>query len=440
MRKIVVRYTILLALVVLANPYFGVAQRIYRTEFSVYDTRSDALSADHSHTERYINFTPKTIEAVGKVEVVGKVVNMPTAWSDYNVYLHLQNTIKAYDLVVNEQLVASVEDAYTPADFLLSPYLRQGDNEILLLLRRSEAIELNEGSHSNLVEQFHGSYLFAQHRRHIYDYEAKIEQQGKNLQLSLDVIARNDFNYEENVQIGYDIYAPDGKLIDYAVRDFTVAGRSTDTLRINTLLGEESRFLWSSASPKLYRLTLYTKRDGKPREYHSFQLGAGSTTFADGRLLRNGKPIEIKSVKYNARTTYAEALAEIKALRSRGFNTLLPDSPQPKWFYDICDALGVYVVERANINPTSESENRKVGGTPSNNPTLVGEYLARVKAMYYRTRNHSCIIAYALGGDKAGNGYNMYKAYEWLKSVEKRKAVICPSADGEWNSDLERIE
>ena len=42
----------------------------------------------------------------------------------------------------------------------------------------------------------------------------------------------------------------------------------------------------------------------------------------------------------------------------------------------------------------------------------------------------------ALGGDEAGNGYNMYKAYQWLKSVEKERAVICTSADGEWNSDL----
>jgi beta-galactosidase len=30
----------------------------------------------------------------------------------------------------------------------------------------------------------------------------------------------------------------------------------------------------------------------------------------------------------------------------------------------------------------------------------------------------------------------MYKAYEWLKSVEKSRPVICADADGEWNSDL----
>ena len=418
------------------------AQQVFRSEFSVFDLRESAIKNDHSATERHIRFAPKSIEAVDKVEIVGQTVDMPTAWSDYNVYLHLQNTIKAYDLVVNEQLVASVEDSYTPADFLLSPYLRQGANEILLLLRRSECIELQDGSKSNLVDQFRGSYLFAQHRKHIYDYDARIVQteNGKGLALELDIAVRNDFNFEEPVLVGYDIYSPENKLIDYAVREFPVAGRSIDTLRIRTSLGEESRFLWSNANPKLYRLTLYTKRDGKPREYVSFRLGAGRTTFADGKILRNGKALEIKSARYNARTTYSEVLAEIKALKAKGINTLLPDNPQPKWFYDICDNLGVYVIERANINPVTEPQNRKIGGTPSNNPLLAGEYLTRVKTMYYRTRNHSCIIAYALGGDQAGNGYNMYKAYKWLKGVEKERAVICTSADGEWNSDLDKLE
>ena len=428
---------VIFALLALCGISVAGAQQLYRTEFSVFDLREGALQNDHSKTERHIRFAPHSIEAVGKVEVVGEVVEMPTAWSDYNVYLHIQNTIKAYDLVVNEQLVASVEDSYTPADFLLSPYLRQGKNEILLLLRRSEYIELNDGSKSNLVEQFHGSYLFAQHRKHIYDYDARIVEGAKGLALELDIAVRNDFNFEEVVQVGYDIYSPENKLIDYAVREFPVAGRSIDTLRINTLLGEESRFLWSASNPKLYRLTLYTKRDGKPREYISFYIGAGSTTFADGKILRNGKALAVKSARYNARTTYEEALAEIKALKAKGINTLLPDNPQAEWFYDICDQVGVYVIERANINPVEESKNRKIGGTPSNNPALVGEYLARVKAMYYRTRNHSCIIAYALGGDDAGNGYNMYKAYQWLKSVEKKRAVICTSADGEWNSDIQ---
>ena len=65
--------------------------------------------------------------------------------------------------------------------------------------------------------------------------------------------------------------------------------RELPDVAITLSLGEQSRFLWSAPNPKLYRLTLYTKRDGKPREYISFRLGAGESTFADGKLKRNGK-------------------------------------------------------------------------------------------------------------------------------------------------------
>ena len=161
------------------------AQQVYRNEFSVFDLREAALKNDHSRTEHHIRFAPKSIEAVGKVEIVGQNVNMPTAWSDYNVYLHIQNTIKAYHLVVNEQLVASVEDAFTPADFLLSPYLRQGNNEILLLIRESDCPELDNTIENKVKERFSSSYIFAQHRRHIFDYEAHIATEGKKLMLAL---------------------------------------------------------------------------------------------------------------------------------------------------------------------------------------------------------------------------------------------------------------
>ena len=414
------------------------AQQIYRSEFSVYDLREAALKNDHSRTERHIVFAPKSIEMVGEVEVLSQTINLPTAWSDFNLYLHLQNVKNGYHIVVNEKLVASVEDPQTPADFHLSPYLRQGDNEILVLSHQSKCAELNKGSQNSSSERFKGSYIFAQHRKHIYDYDARIvpNSNGKGFSLELDIMVRNDFNFEEMVLVGYDIYSPEEKLIDYAVREFQVPGRSIDTLQIRTNLGEDGRFAWSNANPKLYRLTLYTKRDGKPREYIAFHLGAGRTTFADGKILRNGKAITVKSAPYNVTGSYSDTQNQIKALRAKGINTLTPKNPQPEWFYDICDALGMYVIESANINPVDEAQNRKVGGTPSNNPALVEEYLARVKAMYYRTRNHSCIIAYSLGGEQAGNGYNMYKAYQWLKGVEKERAVICTSADGEWNTDL----
>ena len=56
--------------------------------------------------------------------------------------------------------------------------------------------------------------------------------------------------------------------------------------------------------------------------------------------------------------------------------------------------------------------------------------------MYYRSHNHSCVIAYSLGGSDSGNGYNMYKVYEWIKSVEKERPIFYEGAEGEWNTDI----
>jgi beta-galactosidase len=57
--------------------------------------------------------------------------------------------------------------------------------------------------------------------------------------------------------------------------------------------------------------------------------------------------------------------------------------------------------------------------------------------MYRRAQNHVCIIAFKLANDISGNGYNLYKAYELLKSFGNSRAIIYHGADGEWNSDIE---
>lgn len=428
-----------LALLCLASAY---GQRVYRTEFVTYDTRADALAGNRANTVHYLTYAPKPISAsADRIEVVGERIVVPVAWGDYDVYLHIENAIKAYDVVVNGSVLASNEDGTTPADFLISPLLRQGENEIALCLRRADNPELDDDAVGRLTEQFGGSYIFAQYKAHIFDYDVAIryDEKRENALLALDVIARNSFNYSEQINIGYDIYAPDGKLIDYAVREMNVAGHATDTLRVRVNLGAARGFAWGEGRAPLYKLMLFVKRDGKPREYIPFRAGLGATSFDKEGLLRNGKTVKVRSEVYNARATRKEALADIRAMKKRGINTLLPSNPQPAWFYDLCDGLGMYVVERANNNAAQYSADRSEGGTPSNNPALADEYVGRVRSMYYRTRNHSCIVAYALGGERSGNGYNMYKAYEWLKGVERERAVVCPMADGEWNTDLDKI-
>ncbi len=413
------------------------AQQVFRSQFSLYDTRDDSVKRDHSKTVNHMPYAPQFLgDAEGGLKLYSMAVDVPASWNDYNAYLHIENTHMPYDVAVNNSVVYHSDDPDTPRDFFISPYLNQGNNQVVIVLHSAENSPLNKGVTPSKNKLFDGSYLFAQHRASVYDYDTAIVEREGKLHLELDIIAGNDFNYEETINVGYDIYTPEKKLVDYAVREMTIAGRSRDTLKVRIDLGAETRYLWSAAKPQLYRTTLYIKRNGKPFEYLPLAIGAGRTTFEDGKIYRNGKAVTIKDIAYSAAATAAESRKQIAALKAKGYNTLRISNPQSLWFYDLCDELGIYVIEQASINPTEGSDSRAVGGTPSNDPKYVDSYLERVKSMYYRTRNHPCIIAYSLGGDKAGNGYCMYKAYQWLKSVETLRPVICRTADGEWNTDM----
>ena len=395
--------------------------RVYRTEVVPYDARHDAEARNREAGGYWKAFEPEvTIATEGPLHaVLEQEIEIPFAWTDGMVYLHVENPGSAYSLWLNDRQVAEVSDP-----------LMRNDNPARQLDAAAPVVR----------KSFENSYLYYQNKRSIADFEIGLvpDSLGRDFgMLDLKIVTQNAYNYEEPVTVGYDIYSPQGKLLEFNMTEITIPGRSTDTVRFSPFIYHTYKNKWEAESktPPLYKVMLFTRRNGVYKEYMPLKIGFGKTELVDGRIMRLGKELKPVKAGYNAAADRKTTLAELKALKAKGKNTICPDYPQPAWFYELCDSLGLYVIDRANINAPERSGDRTVGGTPSNDPRLVGDYLERVKAMYYRSRNHSCVIAFALGGE-SGNGYNMYKAYEWLKSVEKSRPVICADADGEWNSDL----
>lgn len=416
------------------------AGRIHRTERIPYDTRHDAEARNRAGVEALLAYKPRAVATNGESVIVGQTVEIPFAWTDGETYLHLENVGAAYTLTVGDCTVAEVEDPSTPAEFCLTPYVREGRNALLLTMRRSRTPQLNAPAAPH--EAFENCYLYNQNRRSIRDFEIALvpDSAGRDFGvLRLAIVAQNGFNYDEPVEVGYDIYSPQGKLLDFNMREITIPGRSTDTVRFAPYIYHAFENKWEAGGkkrPPLYRVMLFTRRNGVYKEYMPLKIGFGETTLDEqGLLVRFGRELQLAKAPYDAAADRATTLAEIRRLRAAGKNTLCPSHPQPAWFYELCDEEGLYVIDCANIQAPDRRNDRRVGGTPSNDPSLADEYLERVQAMYYRSRNHTCVIAFALGG-ASGNGYCMYKAYEWLKSVERRRPVLCVDADGEWNSDL----
>lgn len=412
--------------------------RVYRSEFITYDKREDATADKRSETARYLDFEPVSIDVMAGEARYMQKFEIDASMNDYNLFFHIENHAAAFTLYINNQLVAEVEDPITPADFMVSRFLRQGVNEILICMRESKTPQLQEGIAAPKTKLFDNSYLFAQRRLSVRDFSIMLEPDStrKFAQLKMDVIVANDFNFEETIQVGYDIYNPKGKLMDFSVNSLTLDGRSMDTLSFKPYIYHAYDFKWGEGQRPLYSVMLYIKRNGMLWEYIPLKIGFSKTEFRDGKFYRFDKVVNIREKRhFNATADRQQTQKLIEQMRANGFNTLCPDYPQPKWFYDMCDKVGMYVIDCANISSPSENRNRAVGGTPANDPKLLDEYMERVKTMYYRSRNHTCIIGFALSGKDSGNGYNMYKAYEWLKSVENRLPVFYEGADGEWNTD-----
>lgn len=416
--------------------------RVARSEFICYDKREDAAVDKRDNIDKYIDFCPVLqFEDTGKVRAVyEQVVDVPASWNDFRAYLHTENVGADYAIFINGVQITSPIDRYTPVEIFISPYLEQGQNVIAVVAVAEPYMEcLAENLPQAGRKQFENCYIFAQRRVGVTDYNARLLPDDVNdyARLKLDVVIENTFTSEEILELGYDLYDPEGKLVDYSVNKYTLAGSSRDTVTFKPYAYNSEKFRWSASNPKLYSAMLYVKRGGILREYIPMKVGIVKYGYSDkGEILLYGKPLALKKQVYNAAVDAKTSEAEIKALKAKGVNCLCPQYPQPQWFYSLCDRIGMYVIDCATIASPAAGDNRAVGGTPSNDPALLEEYLLRVDAMYRRAQNHVSIIAFALGSAETGNGYNMYKAYELLKSYGDSRAIIFEGAQGEWNTDL----
>ena len=78
------------------------------------------------------------------------------------------------------------------------------------------------------------------------------------------------------------------------------------------------------------------------------------------------------------------------------------------------------------------------GGSLGNNPEWLKPHMERTINMFERNKNYPSLTFWSLGNE-AGNGYNFYQTYLWLKNADKElmdRPVNYERAQWEWNSDM----
>ncbi|KQW99627.1 glycoside hydrolase family 2 TIM barrel-domain containing protein [Flavobacterium sp. Root420] len=388
-------------------------------------------------------FVPTNYNPTG---VYRREITIDKSWEGKDIFLHIGTAKSNLTVWVNGVYVGYGEDGKLPSEFNLNKYVKAGKNTIVL-----KVMKWSDGSYLECQDfwRFSGitrdSYLVARNKTHLKDYEIVPDLDASYVNGSLKISTEfSAVNKKDN-------YTLEVKLKD---------GDKVITSKVITTLSEKQTFdfavnnpkKWSAEIPNLYQVDFILKdKKGNIVEVIHQNIGFRKVEIKGGQLLVNGKAIYIKGVNRHetdpvtGQTVSRERMEEdIKLMKEFNINAVrMAHYPNDEYFYELCDKYGIYVVDEANIE--SHGMGYDLTKTLGNKPDWELAHLQRMQRMVERDKNHTSIIIWSMGNE-AGNGYNFYRGYLWIKNRDKSRPIQYERAtagawDGkdlkyEWNSDI----
>lgn len=370
-----------------------------------------------------------------------KLFQLDEAWlNDNKVFIHFGAVKSAFYLWVNGKKVGYSQGSKTPAEFDITEFVKSGENTLALqVFRWSDGSYLEAQDFWRLSGIQRDVYLYYTPNAHINDYfvEANLAKDYKTGTFSLAI---DTLNTSAHQQLEVTLTSPQGKRVYHSKKAITPEEKLAKTT-FNAQFKQVAK--WSAETPNLYRLTIALLDRNKTTQLINQSVGFRSTEIINGQLIVNGQAILIKGVnrhEHDPDTGHyisKESMElDIKLFKQFNINAVrLAHYPNDPYWYELCDKYGIYVVDEANIESHGMYYNLAKGESLGNNPDWKKAHLARIAAMVERDKNHPSIIAWSLGNE-AGNGYNFYQAYDWVRARDPNRPIQYERAVFEWNTDL----
>jgi len=403
-----------------------------------------AIYTNHGYEFKPYKPQPPHLPEKNPVGVYRKVINIPENWDGREVYLNIGGAKSGCYLYVNGEFAGYNEDSKNTAEYDLTPYLHKGENLIALKIYRwstGSYLECQDFWRLSGIER--DVYIFAQPKVHIFDYtitpiveELSADGLTGSGYFELDVVVRNSTCAEAVATLSLG-----GALKGDEKREIAVgAGKeSVQSFKIPF----QGWNLWSAEFPNLYDGSIALEHNGIECEKVDFRFAPRKVEIVGNQLLVNGKAIKIKGVNIHEHNQYTghvisreQTEADIRLMKAHNFNAIrCSHYPQPAYFYELCDKYGIYVCDEANIESHGMYYNLRKGGTLGNDLRFYNAHLARIRNMYWRNKNYTSIIYWSMGNE-AGNGYNFYQTFLYLKGLDKVRPVQHERAILEWNTEI----
>ena len=186
---------------------------------------------------------------------------------------------------------------------------------------------------------------------------------------------------------------------------------------------------WSAEQPKLYRLILSLESGGTVIEVYGEWVGFREIVQRDGLFFVNGKAIKFKGVNrhdWNENTgrciTRKEMLADLYLMKQNNINAVRTSHypPHPD-FLDLCDRLGLYVVEEADLECNQMAYTKNMNRL-SDDTLWEESYVDRVERMVRRDKNHPSVLIWSLGNE-SGFGSSFVASGRFVHAYDPTRLV-----------------
>jgi beta-galactosidase len=357
-------------------------------------------------------------------------------WNDMQVTLTFGGVSSAYYVWLNGELLGYSEDSQLSTHFDVTPYLKDGKNDLAVQVYRwSDGVYLEDQDHWRLSGIHRDVYLTAAPKVQLYDFFVKTQLDENYEHADLEIRPRIK-KYEE---VDLKQYTLEATLMDESGKRV-----NEDTLKVNLnriyneWYGQRDKppfaimssmvknpQKWSAEHPHLYTLVFELKDpDGKLLEARSTRVGFREISIVDGAVLVNGEEILIKGVNRhdhdpeNGKVISEESMrTDIELMKKFNINAVRTSHyPNNEIWYDLCDEYGIYLMDEANL------ETHGLGGKLSNDSSWSHAFLQRAVRMVERDKNHPSIIFWSLGNE-SGSGYNHAAMSQWIKSYDDTRFV-----------------
>ncbi|WOO43615.1 glycoside hydrolase family 2 TIM barrel-domain containing protein [Rubellicoccus peritrichatus] len=372
---------------------------------------------------------------------------VPDYWKGRRMILHFGGAESVLYVYVNGRPVGMGKDSRLPSEFDVTDFVNVGgiNTLVAIVVQWSDASFIEDQDQWWLGGLHREVYMYSTERVHISDVFAvgNLENDYQDGRLDLTVKVGSPKNsLEQGWTVEAILVDPDGQdVFENPLRSEVLMGRRCDWPRMEVKFDEKilSPSLWSAESPNLYQIVVSLKdRSGRLVESTSTRIGFRSVEVRDRNLLVNGQRVLINGMnRHDHHDTQGKAVdretMRLDAMQMKRFNVnavRCAHYPNDPYWLDLCDELGLYVIDEANI------ESHDYFLQICQDLRYSGAFLDRGQRMVERDKNHPSIILWSLGNE-SGYAANHDVMAAWIRSYDPSRALHYEAAL--WNRPGERV-